>query len=498
MRGTVATVDCGTTRVKAAVVDAGGRFLGESSRPERLTFSPDGGIEQDADRTARLALACLRDAREASGVPAERIAAISVTGQRATAVCVDRAGDPLAPAINWQDVRAAPAMDGLRRRLGDGPYARITGLPIHPVFTVGKVLWWRRHAPGLLRRCAQVLVLCSHVLRRFGSDGPLCDWSHASLTGLFDTGRLDWSDDVLRAAGLRRSQLPRLVAPAAPAGALSREAARASGLRAGTPLVAGGGDQQCSGLGAGAIRPGVLVVTLGTAAVPLLACGRFRPDPLRRVTCVAHAAPGLWEREGLQNGAGSSLTWLAAVLGRPRGLPPDLFREAARLPPGAGGALFLPYLTGASSPHWDATARGAFLGLRSSHTAAHLVRAVLEGVAFETREIADVLSAGGAPVREVRLAGGLAALPGWAGIFADTLGRPVRTLAQPQTTLMGGAALAAAGAGLHPSVRAASEAMVLVRGGREPRPAAVAVYADRQAAFRRAGAAIRAPAVGSV
>jgi xylulokinase len=226
----------------------------------------------------------------------------------------------------------------------------------------------------------------------------------------------------------------------------------------------------------------VVEITLGTAGVPLCFSGRVVSDPRMRIMCCAHAAPGRWSLEGLQKSAGASLAWVAQITGAGDPLEPGFSRAAAGVEPGAGGVLFYPYLDGPSAPHWYAGATGMLVGLASSHRAPELLRAVMEGVALETRETLAVFAALGAPARDVRLTGGYTRVRVWNQIYADVLGRPVSTLAVPQATLLGAAMLAACGAGMHRSAPAAARAMVRLRETLAPDPESAGRY---DAVFRR-------------
>jgi xylulokinase len=234
------------------------------------------------------------------------------------------------------------------------------------------------------------------------------------------------------------------------------------------------------------VRPGILEVTLGTAAVPLCFSARSVRDPKRRVTCCAHAVPGRWEVEGLQNAAGGSLKWLGDALFRKGGTFPDGFwRGVAEIPPGANGVLFYPYLAGSAAPHWDPEATGMFLGLAHAHDPCTLARAVMEGVTMETREILDVFSSLKIPLREVRLTGGYTAVNVWNQIQADVYGKRVSTLEEPQATLLGAGMLAAVGVGAYGSLPEAAEHMVRVRRQYCPARERVASYEKLYRKYRR-------------
>jgi len=223
---------------------------------------------------------------------------------------------------------------------------------------------------------------------------------------MFDISRLKWSAEILSLSGIKEEQLPKLVAPGRIVGTLSKHAAEKTGLREGTILVSGAGDHQCAGLGAGVVKPGILEINIGTAAVPLCYAARVLKDPMMRVTCCAHAVPGRWELEGLQNCAGSGIKWIQKILVGDKWFPMSSLDPVAGIEPGADGVLFMPYLDGASAPNWNPGAKAMFSGLTHRHGRHHLVRAVIEGIAMETRQIIDVFKSLGVAIKDIRMTGG--------------------------------------------------------------------------------------------
>ncbi len=467
----VAAVDCGTTATKCALVDLAGRMRVEATLPAAVLTAPSGCRGLDADALCEAVLSalavCVADPRTAGA----EILACSVTGQRASVVCLDARDRPVGPAFSWQDMRGAPELAVLRERIPDADYFRLTGLPNFPAFTLAKLLWLNAHEPQRARRVHRYALLSDFMLHALGADW-ITDTSNASLTGLLDVTTRTWSTALFDLAGLDAGRFGPLVEPGTPVGRLSRDAALRTGLPEGLPLVAGAGDQQCAGLGAGVAAPGAVEITLGTVAVPLCASARPLLDPQRRVTCCVHAAPGLWNNEGLQQASGFSLVWLARLLnkGRTNRFDPAAWRAAGDMQPGADGVLFLPYLLGAGSPWWNAEASGGLLGLRDSHGPAHLLRAALEGIACENRAILEVFRELGLPLTDVRLTGSGSRQPAWSRIQANLYGLPVVTLENPQATLVGAAILAACGAGVYASVQDAAQHMVHPMACIEPDP----------------------------
>ena len=476
MKSCFAALDCGTTWIKAGILDAGGRILGLGTKRSPARQGQEGRVEVDPRGLLTACKAALREAVRAAGAGAATVAALAMTNQRATVFFLDARGTPVGNGISWQDMRGAAAVAAFGKRVSGPEFFALTGLPLDPVFTLGKVLMVRSLEPERFERIARLALVQDLVLRDLGADGFYCDLSNASLTGLLDVAELDWNERLLGEAGLRRGQLPELVAPGRQIGHLSGEAARQTGLPEGLPLVSGGGDQQCAGLGAGAVEPGLVEITIGTAAAPLCAVERPLRDPLRRVPCCVHAVPELWELEGLQSSAGACLEWLAGVANRGRRFNQEFFERVSLVPPGAHGVVFLPYLAGCSAPRWLPRASGVLMGLQLRHGLPEIGRAVLEGVSFQTREILDGFASLGVNVTEVRLTGGCTSIEVWNQLQASLYGAPVTTLENPQATLVGATLLAAAGVKAFESISHAAREMVRVRACYQPDPEQAEVY----------------------
>lgn len=458
MKTLVAAIDCGTSAVKAAVFDLDGNVRGTFSKECPVTCHKDGRIEQDPHLIVERALACLKGAVKLSG--AGDIASVSVTGQRATVICTDRKGEPIGGAISWQDLRAGASVSTLRRKISDRTYYSITGLPNEPVFTLAKIMWIRKNEPARYKRTAKFILVHDLVLRALGCEEFITDRSNASLTGMFDISRFEWSEKILKASGVEEGRLPTVVQSGIEVGVVSRDAARKCGLSAGMPIISGGGDQQCAGLGAGAVKAGIAEITLGTACVPLVCSDKVVLDPKRRVMCCVHVVPGKWEVEGLQNSAGASLKWFKGISLEEEDPSGEFVSDVSGTVPGADGVLFYPFLSGASAPNWNSDARGMFLGLRHAHDRQTLVRAVMEGVSMETRQILDVFVALKIPIREIRLTGGGMRSAVWCQIQADIYGRRVFGLMDRDATILGAAMLAALGIGAFRSPQHAARRMV--------------------------------------
>ncbi|WP_167582016.1 xylulokinase [Kineococcus rubinsiae] len=473
----VLAVDCSTTAAKAVVFDATGRALATGRHPIPLTRSAvgiPGAHEQHADDW--WSATCVAVRAVVAQVDATRIASVTVTHQRESFVCLDGV-EELRPAILWLDSRARREVE----ELGSTRVHEVSGRPPDTTPSLYKIAWLARHEPAVIERATRIGDVGAYLSLRL-TDRWASSWASADSTGLMDMRTLSWSAELCDLAGIRVEQLPVCVRPGDVVGEVTAAAAAATGLRAGTPVVAGGGDGQCAAIGAGAVAPGTLYLNVGTALV----CGSVSADYSfdRSYRTVAAAGGSGYLLEAFLSSGTYLVTWFCETFG-PFGstgvaLAPEELLEvaAAKIAPGSGGLLALPYWNGAQTPHWDAAARGAVVGWTGGHTRAHLYRALLEGIAFEAKTLVDgVAAAVGAPhTRLVTGGGSRSAL--WAQVLADVSGSPLVLCAEPETTALGAGMIGATAAGLHPDLAAAAAAMGHLGRTVVPDPAAVAVYAD--------------------
>lgn len=453
----VCCLDMGTTSVKAAVVDRSGRIAGLASSAHLHVGGAGAGAEFDAVEHIREATGLVSAALSQAGISGRDVAAVSVTNQRASVVPLGRDLEPCGSGISWQDTRCGEAIARLGSRLAPERFTRITGLPQGFLWTLGKLLWLRSARPDEWARTARVALVHDLVLRALGTEDIVTDVSNGSLTGMLDLRAGRWSREILEAAELEEEMLPRLVRPGEVVGHVSAEAARTTGLTEGTPLVAGGGDQQCATLGIGVMEPGDAGLCLGTAAVVSCPVPVPLPDPSGRYFCTAHAFPGRYVLEGIHNAFGASLSWAAQALGFDS--LEALENAAAASPAGAGGVLFLPWLAGIGTPDFDAGARGVFTGVSMATGRSDLARAVYEGIALETGRILEAFEASPVPLRRIILSGGGSSRSLIGRVLADVTGRELLLSRATQASLVGAAALAWTGAGAFPDVGAATQSL---------------------------------------
>ncbi len=465
-------IDIGTGGCKALVVAADGTVVGECTTGYPLSTPRPLWSEQDPRDWWAAAGRSIPGAIERAGVTAARIAAVGLSGQMHGLVMLGAGGEPLRPAILWNDQRCAEECEAIHKRVGIERLIAIAGKPALPGFTAPKILWVAAHEPQVFSRGRAVLLPKDYV--RYRMTGRMAmDAADASGTLLLDVERRRWSPELREAIGVPEAWLPEVMESPQLAGAVSAAGASATGLLEGTPVVAGAGDQAADALGSGTVEDGQVSVSVGTSGVAFIATDAYRPDPQRRLHAYCHAVPGRYHLMGVMLSAGGSLRWFRDALYPGEGYD-ALIEQARRVPPGSEGLIFLPYLSGERSPHPDPHARGAFVGLTLRHGKGHLVRAVLEGVAFGLRDLLDLCRGIAGPVSRVRLTGGAARSALWRQIMADVFQAEVATVNSAQGAAFGAAILAGAGAGIFPDVEAAARAVVRETGAVAPGPGAAA------------------------
>ncbi|GAC1314903.1 MAG: xylulokinase [Chloroflexota bacterium] len=444
-------IDVGTSALKVILLDSSGRTVDEIGVDYEVRIPQPGWTEQDpADwwSAACRALQALWDRRH---VPAD-IAAVGLTGQMHSLVLLDGEGVPVAPAILWSDQRTASECRQIEDRIGAPQLVHLTGNRALPGFTAPKLLWVRRHWPHAYDR-ARSMLLPKDFVRHMLTGVRMTDASDASGTLLFDVRRRAWSEPVLQALQLEAAMLPQVVEGTARTGAVSAAGAQQTGLRVGTPVIAGGSDNAAAAVGLNVVDPGVMMLSIGTSGVVFAPLHAYPERTDGTVHAFCHALPERWHLMGVTLSAGGSLSWLRDAL-QPTGASEiadeygALVSEAALAPPGSEGLIFLPYLTGERTPHADPDARGVFFGLHLGHRRPHLIRAVLEGVALSQRQSLDVLRAAGAQCTLVRGAGGGLASHLWRRILSDALELPIQTTEIPTGAARGAGVLAGLGIGL--------------------------------------------------
>ncbi len=468
-------IDIATTGAKALLIDDEGRVL--SSATTALTLSTPHPLwsEQAPQDWWNATTSSIMQALAAADVSGESVAAIGLTGQMHGLVLLDDDGNVLRPAILWNDQRCGVECDEIRARVSRERLVQITGNDALTGFTAPKILWVEKNEPEIYSRIRHILLPKDYI--RYKLTGALAmDKADGSGTMLFDVRKRTWSPDILNALNISTGWLPPTFEGHEITGDVSAEAAAATGLRRGTPVVAGGGDQSAQAIGVGVVRPGTIAVTLGTSGVVFAATESPLIEPQGRLHAFCHAVAGRWHLMGVMLSAAGSLQWYRDQLACDRSFA-ELVEDASRTPAGSEGLIFLPYLSGERTPHPDPLARAAWIGLTVRHTQAHLTRAVLEGVAFGVKDMFCLMrDAGLGPIEQVRLSGGGAKSPLWRQILADTLEAELVTVNTTEGAAFGAALLAGVGAGLWSDVDTACAETIFVQDRVSPDPETFTVY----------------------
>jgi xylulokinase len=390
-------------------------------------------------------------------------------------VLLDEEGAVLRPAILWNDQRTGAQCDKIRARVEKVELIRITGNDALTGFTAPKILWVRENEPEIFAR-AHSFLLPKDYLRLRLTGVQATDRADGSGTLLMDLQERDWSQALLDVLELPREFVPKSFEGIEITGAISASAAEMTGLREGTPVIAGGGDQAAGAVGVGAVTEGIVSLALGTSGVVFATTNRPVYQPEGRLHAFCHSVPERWHLMGVTLAAAGSLRWYRDTLAPGVGYE-ELLAPAANITPGSEGLLFLPYLTGERTPHPDPLARGAFVGLTIRHTQAHMTRAVLEGVAFALRDSFELMKGVGlAQIQQVRISGGGARSLLWRQILADVLGTELVTINTTEGAAFGAALLAGVGMGIWPDVDTACSMTIQVTGRTLPQAAAVQQY----------------------
>lgn len=468
-------IDASTTATKALLIDVAGKVIAVAATEYGVDTPHPLWSEQDPALWWHAAVQSIRRLLAESGVDAAQIAAVGLTGQMHGLTLLDEAGAVLRPALLWNDQRTAAQCDEIRQRVGKPELVRMTGNDALTGFTAPKILWVREHEPELFAR-AKSFLLPKDYLRLQLTGVHATDCADGSGTLLMDLQARDWSQTVLDALDLPQDFVPKSFEGPEITGTIRAQAARATGLREGTPVVAGGGDQAAGAVGVGAVAEGIVSLALGTSGVVFATVNRPFYEPEGRLHAFCHAVPGRWHLMGVMLAAAGSLRWYRDTLA-PGVAYDDLLAPAAAIAPGSEGLLFLPYLTGERTPHPDPLARGAFVGLTVRHTQPHLTRALLEGVAFGLRDSFELMKGIGlGQTRQIRVSGGGARSPIWRQILADVLGAELVTVNTTEGAAFGAALLAGVGAGVWPDVDAACATAIHVTGSTAPSDAAAQQY----------------------
>lgn len=463
-------IDVGTSGTKALLINTDGEVISSSTRTYPLYTPYPLWAEQDPEDWWQATILAIADVISDSGIDPKSIRGMGLSGQMHGAVFLDEGNQVIRPSILWCDQRTAAECEWITNEVGIEKVVDLTCNPVLTGFTAGKIIWLRNNEPDAYARVRKVLLPKDYI--RFRLTGEFAtEVSDASGTSLFDVRNRKWADEILNTIGIPLEWMPRSYESPEVSGRISEEAAGLTGLKAGMPVVGGGGDQAAGAVGNGVVESGIVSSTVGTSGVVFAFADEPVIDPQLRVHTFCHAVPDKWHVMGVMLSAGGSLRWYrdtfaeceTAVSRSYGGEVYDILSEQAdNVEPGCEGLIFLPYLTGERTPYPDPMARGAFFGITLRHQKAHFVRAVMEGVAYGLRDSFTILDGMKVPIHQVRASGGGARSAVWRQMQADVSGRDHVMINVDEGPAFGVALLAGVGTGFYGSVEEACRATIKV------------------------------------
>ena len=491
-------LDIGTTGCKAIVFREDGVILAQARREYAVETPHPTWAEQDAEDVWRRAWQCLQEAIPA--VANDPPVAMALSCQGEAVMPVDADGKPLRPVILGMDTRTTAENQWLAERFGAEWLFERTGMPMHTVNTLPKLLWIQRHEPDLWRQAHQFLLYEDFFVRRFTGSAVI---SHclASRTQMYDQRACDWADDILAACGIERARLALLAEnEVAVVGRMKPKLAAELGIDGELLLVSGGHDQACAACGSGVIKPGLAMVSTGSAEVVEVAMATPALHPALRdggVSVYRHVVPGMYLAMTLNHSGGLTLRWFRDTIGalelaQARASGQDAYDLLlANAPSGPTPIFVLPHFSGSGTPTFDTASRGAFVGMTFATDRPTLAKAVLEGLTFELRENIDLLRGAGVPIDALHAVGGGARSDLWLHLKADICRIPLRVPRVIEAACLGAALLAGAATDVYPDLESAVAQTVQISKRIEPQPEAVAAYEQRFQHYRRLYPALR-------
>ncbi len=468
-------IDSSTTATKALLMDEQGSVIGVAAAEYSFETPQPLWSEQAPQLWWDGAVESIRGVLGESGIDPAEVAGLGLTGQMHGLVLLDGDGNVLRPSILWNDQRTAAQCDTIRERVGLQRLIKITGNDALTGFTAPKILWVAENEPDVYAKVKHILLPKDYL--RYKLTGVMAtDKAGAGGTLLIDLERRDWSMEMLEMLDIDPAWMPPTHEGPQITGTLTEEAANATGLPASMPVMAGGGDQAAGAVGVGAVKEGIVALTLGTSGVVFASTNKPFIEPDGHLHAFPHSVPGRWHLMGVMLSAAGSLRWYRDTVAPGVGFD-ELLAPAIDVPIGSEGLVFLPYLTGERTPHPDPLARGSFVGLTVRHTQPHMTRSVIEGVAFGLRDSFELMKGAGlSEIRQVRVSGGGARSPLWRQILADVFNSELVTVNTTEGAAYGAALLAGVGAGVWPDVETACDSVIEITGRTVPNADAVAKY----------------------
>ncbi len=448
-------------------------------------------VEQHPEDWWRSTVKGIKKVVSETRINTERIAGIGLTGQMHGLVMMNGSGEVLRPCIMWNDQRSGRECREITEKVGERKALEYTGNPVLPGFTAPKIMWVKKNEPEVFGKTSRVLLPKDYVRYRLTGE-YLSDVSDASGTSLFDVSQRRWSNQMLDILNIPRQWMPDVTESSTVSAVTAKQAEVETGLRSGTPVVGGAGDQAAQAVGAGIVQEGTASATIGTSGVVFAASEEYRSDPQGRLHSFCHAVPGMWHLMGVMLAAGGSFQWLRNSLCESekrmaeeskRSAYEIMTEKAAEVSAGSEGMIFLPYLSGERTPYANPDARGVFFGISLRHNKAHFIRSVMEGVAYGLKDSLELMNAAGLKVEGIRVTGGGAVSPLWRRIIADVFNTEIQVIKTPEGAAFGAAILAGVGVEVFENAVNACKNIIVTSDVQSPGPDS-RIYADFYTEYR--------------
>ncbi len=486
-------LDIGTTGVKALVIDDAGYTLATHTDEYPLSTPRPGWAEQDPERWWRATIAATKAVLAKARIRGDQIRGVGLSGQMHSSVFLDEHDEVIRPALLWCDGRTTEQRHQIIDTVGgEDAMRQLVSNPPLEGFTLPKVIWLRDREPRNFERLRTLLLPKDYIRFRLTGE-KLMEVSDAAGTAMFDVVHRRWSSELMKKLGLSPDMLVPVRESVDDCGHITSTAAELTGLKAGTVVAGGGADNTCGAVGTGIVREGRVLSSLGTSGVVFAHTDTVKVDPGMRAHTFCHSVPGKWYLMGVMLSAGGSLRWLRDTVAEAERTqaqqadrdPYDIMaEEAAQAPVGSEGLIFLPYLSGERTPHKDADARGAFVGLSLRHGRAHIMRSVFEGITFGMRDSLSIVRELGLSIEQIRATGGGAKSTFWRQMQADIYGAPVVTVNAAEGPAFGAALMGGVAAGVYGDLAEASDELVRVESTAEPDTKRAAQYDEWYEQFR--------------
>lgn len=472
--GQLLGIDIGTSACKVAVFDEEGKVLAQSNQPYRVYYPQSGWVEQNAEEWWQAICEGIREVLSQEGVSAEEIKGIGVDGQSWSAIPIDKEGLVLHNSPIWMDTRARQICDRVKKDIGEDAIFNVAGNDFLPSYTTPKILWFKEERPDIYKNTYKVLQSNSFIVMKL--TGVLSqDYSQSYGIHFFDMEKLKYDEELAGKMGIPLDVMPKLYACDEVVGVVTKQAAELTGLKEGTPVVAGGLDAACGTLGAGVYKPGQTQEQGGQAGGMSICTDEVLAH--KKLILSPHVVPGMWLLQGGTVGGGGTLKWFRQEFGKDLSFD-DLTMEASKVPAGADGVLFLPYMAGERSPIWNPDAKGVFYGLSFDKTRGHMIRAVLEGVAYSLEHNLRTAAETGIQIDVLNAMGGASNSLLWTQIKADVTGKTIQVPTSDTATTLGAAILAGIGSGVYKDYDEAVKRTIVITRTQEPNPENRKVYEE--------------------